>query len=1084
MPAKFRPSEVLRLEVQTDDAGLANLVQNPSGALGGWGWVTPVPGSALTGPHIESTLTDFDADTFMLLTPPGAAATWVYTELLPITAGRYAAARWEAGQPSTARHRAVFEWLDSARAVLGASLATNELDTGSHSLGPHQAPAGTVYGRLRFDVTKPGGAVPDATDVLELAGVTVAAADASDDLGSGRANLFTDPSFEDDPPLWTSTLGTAAEVTTDTAVHGSASLSVRTTATRTRVNLVTNPSFETTIGGWQYGGPNDDPANPTPGTLTRVSGLVTGFAGGWTARLRTNVVLSSLRAFNTDAVPVVAGTRYGYAVRFRRPASEGRCRARISIQWERNNGATVSGKGFGTVVEAVASEWRTSVGYGVAPAGATKMRLIVIGYDLPPLDRLAFDAAQVEALDETEDLGPYFDGDTPSDELTTYAWDGTPGNSSSRAVTKQAVANVETISQATTVNPGADYTVSLSAWGTQARPTSMVIYDGDTALPLSTRLNLTGYGTAPARFFDTMTVPAGTTKLLIQLRWDRIEPNEVHYIDAVMIEQANELRPFIVGTTSDADLSFIEPISYVNVLGPTHQINTDRAALDVGTLTAVLYSAALDPAKYDVIRPGRRMRLRTRMPELGYGEADFGEGPYGGRASGWSPLFTGRITKAAVTYDPLQRDPDRRARIEVTAVDPTAPLANVSRDEGVATIGELPYVLEGAGIPWNVNGSGGQVPDAVVVSRNDQASAIDQVAVTRDTALGYAWVDREGVLQAWDADVLAASSLLSAGGVKRLDEGDYRGQDGIDLSYDTDQVVNEVSVNFLRLNPATGESEEVLYGPWRDEASVQQWGVHSATYTVHGLSEETSALEAYAEAVLAANAHPRVRASSAVIPIHEPRQTPKALLDLYDAVTVVAADFEDDLRVTSVSHEIVAGPRRSKWLMTLGFSDPTQVAPAQAVPSPSSGSGALTVGQLLRPLGEVTMWYGQAADLPPGWLVLDGSTYSAETYPRLFEHLGTTVLPNLVDRLPIGAGSKALGTIGGSATKTLTVDQLPPHTHGVQSREGGPGPQTTVYAQGAGTGTITTSPTGSAGGGEAFDALPPWLALYFIIRAV
>jgi microcystin-dependent protein len=94
-----------------------------------------------------------------------------------------------------------------------------------------------------------------------------------------------------------------------------------------------------------------------------------------------------------------------------------------------------------------------------------------------------------------------------------------------------------------------------------------------------------------------------------------------------------------------------------------------------------------------------------------------------------------------------------------------------------------------------------------------------------------------------------------------------------------------------------------------------------------------------------------------------------------------------------------------------------------ALDSVIQGGGA---GML--PVGAVTMWLTTTA--PEGWLKLDGSTFDANTYPVLFDILGTTTLPNMTDRFPVGvSGTKAIKTTGGSATVTLTEAQLPSHDH-------------------------------------------------------
>jgi microcystin-dependent protein len=93
-------------------------------------------------------------------------------------------------------------------------------------------------------------------------------------------------------------------------------------------------------------------------------------------------------------------------------------------------------------------------------------------------------------------------------------------------------------------------------------------------------------------------------------------------------------------------------------------------------------------------------------------------------------------------------------------------------------------------------------------------------------------------------------------------------------------------------------------------------------------------------------------------------------------------------------------------------------------------------------IGEIRMFGGNFA--PRFWAFCDGQLISVAENSALFSILGTTyggdgrttfALPDLRGRVPVGPGQGPglshyqIGSRGGSESASLTVDQLPPHTH-------------------------------------------------------
>ena len=122
------------------------------------------------------------------------------------------------------------------------------------------------------------------------------------------------------------------------------------------------------------------------------------------------------------------------------------------------------------------------------------------------------------------------------------------------------------------------------------------------------------------------------------------------------------------------------------------------------------------------------------------------------------------------------------------------------------------------------------------------------------------------------------------------------------------------------------------------------------------------------------------------------------------------------------------------------------------------------------PTNGIIMWYGTCDNVPVGWALCDGTQ-------------GT---PNLSDKFIIAASrtKTPVNVPGGNANGmvTLSVANLPPHTHGMTG-------QWQDYTSGAwgldaghllvGNGTVQTQSTGS---GTAFNIMPPYYALAYIMR--
>lgn len=122
-----------------------------------------------------------------------------------------------------------------------------------------------------------------------------------------------------------------------------------------------------------------------------------------------------------------------------------------------------------------------------------------------------------------------------------------------------------------------------------------------------------------------------------------------------------------------------------------------------------------------------------------------------------------------------------------------------------------------------------------------------------------------------------------------------------------------------------------------------------------------------------------------------------------------------------------------------GVAGPTGPAGPAGPTGPIGPTGPAGDGSA--PTGTIVMFGGSVA--PAGWLLCDGSPVSRTTYAALWGVLGTSYgsgdtvttfnLPDLENRFPLGAGSRALGNSGGEETVALTQAEMPSHSHNLNN---------------------------------------------------
>ena len=122
------------------------------------------------------------------------------------------------------------------------------------------------------------------------------------------------------------------------------------------------------------------------------------------------------------------------------------------------------------------------------------------------------------------------------------------------------------------------------------------------------------------------------------------------------------------------------------------------------------------------------------------------------------------------------------------------------------------------------------------------------------------------------------------------------------------------------------------------------------------------------------------------------------------------------------------------------------------------------------PVGGIIMWSGTGVTLPSNWKLCDGTTYGSITTPDL---RGRFVLSSGVR---VGSTTNRItGATGGEETVTLTVAQMPAHSHGgsttsSNSTDNGSHTHSVTESQ-AGSYSITGGLGGSSAGNYSYFSL-------------
>ena len=143
--------------------------------------------------------------------------------------------------------------------------------------------------------------------------------------------------------------------------------------------------------------------------------------------------------------------------------------------------------------------------------------------------------------------------------------------------------------------------------------------------------------------------------------------------------------------------------------------------------------------------------------------------------------------------------------------------------------------------------------------------------------------------------------------------------------------------------------------------------------------------------------------------------------------------------------------------------------------------------------GLIVIWSGTESNIPKGWALCDGRKYKLDSTNTAMADSTGTITPDLRGRFILSSGqgdkltNRTVAETGGSEKVTLTVEQIPSHSHSVEDayfaehsppyNMGGSGD--TDWDNGLWKRYINT---GNTGGSQSHENMPPYYVLTYIMK--
>jgi hypothetical protein len=925
-PARLSAVDALRLEVQTDPepGQLVNLVENPTGELGGYGWNTPIAGSVLDG------FFDVVDQRWVLryIGSQNAGGSYFRTESMPMSAGQYVAARWRYVESSAGVYRARISFLDANQSVISSTTyfsynsSTDDVDA---NIGPYLAPANTVFVRLAFEVGDPGGTYPISLRQahLRITNVTVAVAATSAELGTSRTNVIANPSAETNTSGWTGINSTLTRGTVfSVPVVGSAYFRLEKTSSGQGIHLQ-----ESAVGSSAH--------------------VV---AAGQTWR-----IAAALRASN-----VAAGSYFG-----------------IQVYWSNASGSNLGGgwKNIATVDMTALDTWHDIDTTVQVPTSTSRMalRFYVVGPGgavVPTGGLLAVDAIIAERYNGTTSVG-YFDGSTTASGGWSYAWTGTTNNSASTATTSN-LAFVEPVPYADVLGDIRELSVVREELNVGTLSATVVNPDLSPAIAETLR---------PGRKFRLMLNPDPASSDISPLAFGGwTEPLITGKLDNAKVEyrplENNPARRAIITLTAVDPIALLANAKRPNTVGTVEELpyviegagvpwRTNGSSSQIASADVVVENdgaSALDQVAitrdtvggYAWVDRFGVLRVYSVLP--GVEVQQINNGTFTSGFDPWLPLFanlTSTAPPSPLSGNAAQLQPHGDSSSAVLIQGNPLWDGTVLRVAGGQEIEATAWVRSNVSrlctlyfqffdkddnVISAIYNSVGEATATSTSAWQERTRSFTVPAGAYRMAVQVAFIHASGSnLPTTDRHwVDNVSYQVVQPLVPDLDETVYNHNFVVD--YDTDRAINSVEIHRQWTHPAEGP-QETVYGPYTDAESVSEWGTKHASVTVAGTA--VADIPDLAAAILEKNATPEVRVQSLQIPIN--RDTLQyATLDLYDLVHVTneAVGVDAHMRVTGITHSIAANPTpgsSDRWLMTINFASENAIAtPTEAPALPGS----------------------------------------------------------------------------------------------------------------------------------------------------